>query len=72
MVETFIRKSKKGDRFRSDRREVGKGGKTRGDYGAGTSPAGALAHVPLLSYKGTIRLKDGGRRRDIIFFSSAL
>ena len=29
----------------------GQGGETRGDYGAGTSPAGALAHVPCCHTK---------------------
>ena len=40
-------------------------GETRGSYGAGTSPAGALAHLPCCHTKGdTIRvgLKDGGER----------
>ena len=35
----------------------------RGDYGAGTSPAGALAHVPCCHTKGDtihVGLKDGG------------
>ena len=52
-------------------RQTGGGGETRGDYGAGTSPAGALAHVPCCHTKGdTIRvgLKDGGGRRENFFF----
>ena len=50
----------------ADRKTDGRGGwvgETRGHYGAGTSPAGALAHLPCCHTKGdTIRvgLKDGG------------
>ena len=39
-----------------------------GNYGAGTSPAGALAHEPCCHTKGgsfRVGLKDGGRGRGI-------
>ena len=42
-----------------------------GSYGAGTSPAGALAHVPCCHTKGgsiRVGLKDGGKRGGYLFF----
>ena len=42
-----------------------------GNYGAGTSPAGALAHEPCCHTKGgsfRVGLKDGGRGRGIYAF----
>ena len=56
-----------------DRQEGGAGG-GRGNDGAGTSPAGALAHGPCCHTKGgsiRVGLKDGGRGRGI-FFSPSL
>ena len=41
-----------------------------GNYGAGTSPAGALAHVPCCHTKGgsiRVGLKDGGKRERYIY-----
>ena len=58
-----------------DRKTDGRGGRVGegGNCGAGTSPAGALAHLPCCHTKGdTIRvgLKDGGERgRTKVFFS---
>ena len=54
---------------KTDRRggRVGEGG----SYGAGTSPAGALAHVPCCHTKGgsiRVGLKDGGKRERYLFF----
>ena len=43
-----------------------------GNYGAGTSPAGALAHGPCCHTKGgsiRVGLKDGGKRERFFFFS---
>ena len=42
-----------------------------GNYGAGTSPAGALAHGPCCHTKGgsiRVGLKDGGKRERYFFF----
>ena len=53
-----------------DRQEGGAGG-GRGNYGAGTSPAGALAHGPCCHTKGgsiRVGLKDGGKRERFFFF----
>ena len=47
-----------------DGQEGGAGG-GRGNYGAGTSPAGALAHVPFVVRVG---LKDGGKRERYYYF----
>ena len=59
----------KNDR-RTGKQTGGGEGETRGDYGAGTSPAGALAHVPCCHTKGD----TGGGRRDnfFSFFSPSL
>ena len=50
----------------------GEGGEIRGDYGAGTSLAGALAHVPCCHTKGGYhsRWPQGrrGRRENFFFF----
>ena len=47
-------------------RQTGRGGgRGKGNHGAGTSPAGALAHVPCCHTKGgaiRVGLKDGGKR----------
>ena len=46
-------------------RQTGRGGEGRGNYRAGTSPAGTLAHVPCCHTKGgsiCVGLKDGGKR----------
>ena len=52
-------------------RQTGGGaGGGRGSYGAGTSPAGALAHVPCCHTKGgsiRVGLKDGGKRERYFF-----
>ena len=43
-----------------------------GNYGAGTSPAGALAHVPCCHTRGVpirVGLKDGGKRERFFFCS---
>ena len=52
-----------------DRQEGGAGGGRR-NYGAGTSPAGALAHDPAVIRRGVpfaLALKTGGRGRGIFF-----
>ena len=52
-------------------RQTGRGsGGGRGNYGAGTSLAGALAHVPCCHTKGgsiRVGLKDGGKRERYFF-----
>ena len=53
--------------WQEDRQEGGRVGE-EGNYGAGTSPAGALAHEPCCHTKGgsfRVGLKDGGRGRGI-------
>ena len=57
----------------ADRKTDRKGGAGggRGNYGAGTSPAGALAHVPCCHTKGgsiRVGLKDGGKRERYYLF----
>ena len=64
------KKATKDDRRTGRQTGGGEEGETRGGYGAGTSPAGALAHVPCCHTKGdTIRdgLKDGGGKREYFF-----
>ena len=51
-------------------RQTGRGGRGRGNYGGGTSPAGALAHVPCCHTKGgsiRVGLKDGGKRERYVY-----
>ena len=69
------RRDKEDDQGRqADRKTDGRRGRVGGaggSYGAGTSPAGALAHLPCCHTKGdTIRvgLKDGGERGRGPFF----
>ena len=60
----------KEDKRTGSQTEGGAGG-GRGNYGAETFPAGALAHVPCCHTKeGSIRvgLKDGGKRERFFFF----
>ena len=53
-------------------RQTGRGaGGGRGNYGAGTSPAGALAHVPCCHTKGVpfaLASRTGGKRERCIYF----
>ena len=56
--------------WQEDRQEGGRVGEG-GNYGAGTSPAGALAHRPCCHTKGVpfaLASKTGGRGRGIFFF----
>ena len=55
---------------KTDRRGGGVGGGRGGNYGAGTSPAGALAHEPCCHTKGgsiRVGLKDGGKRERYLY-----
>ena len=58
----------------ADRKTDGRGGRVgeaRGSYGAGTSPAGALVHLPCCHTKGdTIRVGPKDGERAMFFFSS--